>query len=130
MFGIDADGSALGTPGQMSPHRMLSTTLGDEMKMATGGQAKVIGVSMKDRGAILPAGHAADGAFWYYGKELGHFISSTYYCDALPNWVIELNQSGRSEELMEQGWDRLVDAALYDQCLPDNNAYEGAFKGN
>ena len=129
MFGIDADGSALGTPGQMSPHRMLSTTLGDEMKMATGGQAKVIGVSMKDRGAILPAGHAADGAFWYYGKELGHFISSTYYGDALPDWVIELNRSGRSEALMQQGWDRLVDAALYDQCLPDNNAYEGAFKG-
>ena len=53
--GVDTDGLVLGSSGQMSPHRMLSTTLGDELKMATGGQAKVYGVSMKDRGAILPA---------------------------------------------------------------------------
>lgn len=127
--GVDTDGSVLGSAGQMSPHRMLSTTLGDELKMATGGQAKVYGVSMKDRGAILPAGHAADGAFWYYGKDLGHFISSTHYGDALPDWVVALNQSGKSEALMEAGWDRLLDESVYDQCLPDNNPYEGAFKG-
>ena len=108
---------------------MLSTTLGDELKMATGGQAKVYGVSMKDRGAILPAGHGADGAYWFYGKELGHFVSSTYYGDSLPDWLIELNASGQAEVLMEQGWDRLHDESVYAQCLPDNNPYEGAFRG-
>ena len=127
--GVDFEGLILGSSGQMSPHRMLSTTLGDELKMATGGQAKVYGVSMKDRGAILPAGHAADGAFWFYGKDLGHFVSSTYYGDTLPLWLVDLNQSGRAEELMAAGWDRLHDEAVYAQCLPDNNPYEGAFKG-
>ena len=117
--GVDADGMVLGSSGQMSPHRMLSTTLGDELKMATGGQAKVYGVSMKDRGAILPAGHGADGAYWFYGKELGHFVSSTYYGDSLPDWLIELNASGQAEVLMEQGWDRLHDESVYAQCLPD-----------
>ena len=127
--GVDFEGLILGSSGQMSPHRMLSTTLGDELKLATGGQAKVYGVSMKDRGAILPAGHAADGAFWFYGKDLGHFVSSTYYGDTLPLWLVDLNQSGRAEELMAAGWDRLHDEAIYAQCLPDNNPYEGAFKG-
>ena len=127
--GVDFEGLILGSSGQMSPHRMLSTTLGDELKMATGGQAKVYGVSMKDRGAILPAGHAADGAFWFYGKDLGHFVSSTYYGDTLPLWLVDFNQSGRAEELMAAGWDRLHDEAIYAQCLPDNNPYEGAFKG-
>ena len=127
--GVDFEGLILGSSGQMSPHRMLSTTLGDELKLATGGQAKVYGVSMKDRGAILPAGHAADGAFWFYGKDLGHFVSSTYYGDTLPLWLVDFNQSGRAEELMAAGWDRLHDEAVYAQCLPDNNPYEGAFKG-
>jgi len=127
--GVDADGMVLGSSGQMSPHRMLSTTLGDELKIATGGDSKVYGVSMKDRGAILPAGHGADGAFWFYGKELGHFVSSTYYGDSLPDWLIELNASGQAEALMEQGWDRLHDESVYAQCLPDNNPYEGAFRG-
>lgn len=127
--GVDFERLVLGSSGQMSPHRMLSTTLGDELKMATGGQAKVYGASMKDRGAILPAGHGADGAFWFYGKDLGHFVSSTYYADTLPLWVVDLNRSGRAEALMGDGWDRLRDESVYSQCLPDNNPYEGAFRG-
>ena len=127
--GVDLEGLILGTAGQMSPHRMLSTTLGDELKMATGNQAMVYGVSMKDRGAILPAGHAADGAFWFYGKELGHFVSSTYYGETLPQWLVKFNQSGRAERLMALGWDRLHNESVYNQCLPDNNPYEGAFRG-
>ena len=127
--GVDSSGTVLGSAGQMSPHRMLSTTLGDELKMATGGQAKVIGVSMKDRGAILPAGHAADGAFWFQGQNLGQFVTSTYYGNALPPWVAELNASGKAEALMAEGWDRLYDESMYGQCLPDNNPYEGSFRG-
>lgn len=127
--GVDADGSLFGSAGQMSPHRMLSTTLGDELKVATGGAAKVIGVSMKDRGAILPAGHAADGAFWFFGKDLGHFISSNWYGEALPEWVVNFNNDNQRETLMAAGWNRLLDEEHYSDCLPDNNPYEGAFKG-
>ena len=67
--------------------------------------------------------------FGFYGKELGHFVSSTYYGESLPDWLIELNASGQAEALMAQGWDRLHDESVYAQCLPDNNPYEGAFRG-
>ncbi len=127
--GLDLGGVAYGDAGKMSPHRMLSTTLGDELKMATGGNAKVVGISMKDRGAILPAGHAGDGAYWFFGKNVGHFISSNWYSEDLPAWAKAFNNAGLAESLMEQGWDRLCDEADYSLCLPDNNPYEGAFKG-
>ena len=127
--GVDEDGSALGGSGKMSPARLLSTTLGDELKVATGGAAKVFGMSMKDRGAILPAGHAADGAFWFYGKDRGQFISSNHYGEALPDWMHDFNDEGRAQALMDEGWNKLHPDEVYAQCLPDNNPYEGAFKG-
>src|SRR3984957_14990229 len=72
----------LGATGEgSSPNRMLQSTLGDELKMSGKG-GKVIGVSIKDRAAILPSGHMADGAYWFDGKT-GHFVSSTFYFDAL-----------------------------------------------
>lgn len=76
--------------GGASPNRLLVSTVGDELKVATGGKARVIGISMKDRAAILPAGHAADAAYWYDSKN-GAFVSSTYYLPDLPAWVKEFN---------------------------------------
>ncbi|PYQ13328.1 MAG: hypothetical protein DMF80_15595 [Acidobacteria bacterium] len=69
-----------------SPRRMLVSTVGDELKIATGSRARVIGLSLKDRSAVLPAGHMADGAFWY-DPQTGLFVSSTFYFAALPDWV-------------------------------------------
>lgn len=77
--------------GQMSPRNMLATTIGDMLKMATDGQAKVFGVALKDRAAILPAGHAANAAYWWDAKA-GHFVSSTYYMKQLPDWVNKVNK--------------------------------------
>lgn len=82
--------------GQMSPRNMLATTIGDELKTATNWQAKVIGVSFKDRAAILPAGHSADAAYWFDKKALC-FISSTYYMQELPKWVQAYNERIGSE---------------------------------
>jgi predicted AlkP superfamily pyrophosphatase or phosphodiesterase len=73
-----------------SPNRLLVSTIGDELKMAGRGQPRVIGVSLKDRAAILPSGHMADGAFWF-DIRTGNFVSSTYYYKALPAWVDEFN---------------------------------------
>ncbi len=78
--------------GKMSPRKMLATTIGDEIKIATDFQSKVIGVALKDRAAILPAGHAADGAFWF-DSQSGVFITSTYYMKKLPKWVSEYNKT-------------------------------------
>lgn len=76
--------------GQMSPRRMLATTIGDELKTATGFRSKVIGVALKDRAAILPAGHSADAAYWWDSKA-ECFVTSTYYMQELPGWVKKFN---------------------------------------
>lgn len=80
-----------GKNGMQSPHNLLTTTIGDELKIATDFKARVYGVSVKDRAAILPAGSGADGAFWING-ETGQFITSSYYMDALPEWVKKFNK--------------------------------------
>ena len=72
-----------------SPRRMLVSTVGDEIKMS-GQTSKVIGVSIKDRAAILPAGHMADGAYWFDDKSK-HWVTSTYYAEKLPVWVEKIN---------------------------------------
>jgi len=81
--------------GQMSPHYELSTTIGDELKLATDFRSKVISISLKDRAAILPGGHAADAAYWVDYKN-GNFISSTYYMEELPRWVRDRNKNNRA----------------------------------
>ena len=129
--GMDDTPLVYSLAGQMSPTRMLSNTIGDEMKLATMGvnAPKVVGISIKDRGAILPAGHSADGAYWFYGKDKGHFISSTYYFRLLPQWVIDFNNRGLAEELCNEGWSKFLTEDAYSDCAPDNNPYEGAFTG-
>ena len=88
--------------GQMSPRNMLATTIGDELKTATNWEAKVIGVSFKDRAAILPAGHSADAAYWF-DKKAFCFISSTYYMQELPKWVKTYNERiGREIKQLEK----------------------------
>jgi arylsulfatase A-like enzyme len=82
---LGADRAAEGS----SPRRLLVSTLGDEIKM-TGQQSKVIGISIKDRAAILPAGHMADGAYWFDDPS-GHWVTSSYYTAALPDWVAHVN---------------------------------------
>lgn len=84
---VGSDNSA----GQRSPVNLLATTIGDQLKMATDYKNKVIGVAIKDRAAILPAGHCADAAYWY-DQKAGRFITSTYYMDKLPAWMSALNK--------------------------------------
>ncbi|TMO91596.1 alkaline phosphatase family protein, partial [Pseudoalteromonas sp. S3260] len=65
---------------------MLTTTITDELRLASNFKSKVIGIAIKDRGAIIPAGHSANGAYWFDAKS-GYFITSTYYRNELPGWV-------------------------------------------
>jgi predicted AlkP superfamily pyrophosphatase or phosphodiesterase len=127
--GIDEDGTVFGLSGKMSPRRMLTSTIGDELKLSTGMKAKVIGISLKDRGAILPAGHAADGAYWFYGMDKGHFITSTYYGEEMTDWAKEFNKKTEVESLINLGWELLYEPDTYEACWPDNNPYEGPFVG-
>ena len=94
------------TDGQMSPHRMKTTSFADENRLFTQMQGKSIGISLKDRGAILPAGHSANAAYWFQGKLEGHFITSTYYMTELPNWVKEYNEGDSVSKYMKE-WNTL-----------------------
>ncbi|MGC9971139.1 MAG: alkaline phosphatase family protein [Bryobacteraceae bacterium] len=94
----------LGAEGQgASPRRLLASTLGDEMKMAGRGKPRVIGISLKDRAAILPAGHMADGAYWF-DPQSGSFVSSTFYFADLPQWVKEFNQARPADRYLGAEW--------------------------
>lgn len=82
--------------GQMSPRNLLATTIGDQLKIATDYRSKVIGIALKDRAAILPAGHSADAAYWW-DQQAGHYVSSTYYMNELPKWVRDFNKRNHTE---------------------------------
>ena len=109
--------------GEMSPKNLQTTTITDELRLSTNFKGKVIGISMKDRGSILPAGHFANWAFWY--SKTGNFISSTFYGDKLPDWVNEFNAKKGYMNYINKGWDLLKPVATYNESLADDNPYEG-----
>lgn len=86
-----------------SPRRLLVSTVGDEMKIAGNGQSRVIGISLKDRAAILPSGHMADGAYWFDGAS-GHFVSSSYYFADVPGWVKSFNDTHPADQYAGAKW--------------------------
>ena len=87
----------------MSPKNLLTTTITDELKLASNFRSKVIGVAIKDRGSILPAGHNPDGAYWYDATS-GNFITSTWYTDKLAPWVLAFNNSKVVDSLYKKSW--------------------------
>jgi len=114
--------------GQMSPHRMKTTSFADENRLFTQMRGKSIGISIKDRGAILPAGHSANAAYWFQGKLEGNFITSTYYMAELPNWVKKYNEGGNVSKYMKE-WNTLYNIETYIESGADINDFEGGFKG-
>src|SRR6476659_1078960 len=78
--------------GASSPRRLMSSTVGDELRLATNDRSKVIGISVKDRSAILPAGRHANAAYWF-STNTGSMVSSTYYFNQLPAWVTAFNNT-------------------------------------
>ena len=94
-----------GKPGgpAASPRRLLVSTVGDQLKMANNNQTKSIGVSSKDRSAILPVGRMANGAFWFDAAS-GNFVSSDYYFDALPAWAVRYNTGRAVDKFLGKSW--------------------------
>lgn len=111
-----------------SPVNLLTTTIGDELKLANNFRSKVVGVSFKDRGAIFPSGHLSDGAYWF-DNESGNFVSSTYYFDDLPEWVKEFNAQKLPEKYLSQTWETLYPIDTYKQSTEDNKDYENRLGG-
>lgn len=92
-----------GTGEGSSPERMLVSTVGDELKLSNGGRSRVIGISLKDRAAILPAGHTANAAYWFDVKS-GNFVTSTYYMQDLPSWVKDFNGTRAADKYRGVTW--------------------------
>ncbi|MGQ9797670.1 MAG: alkaline phosphatase PafA [Ignavibacterium sp.] len=109
--------------GKKSPANLLSSTITDELKLFTNKKSKVISISIKDRGAILPAGHMADAAYWY-DNQSGKFVSSSYYMKTLPEWVNKFNDKKFPEMYLSNDWDLLLDESNYKINFPDESPYE------
>lgn len=109
-----------------SPKNLQGTGLADELKYAQQFRSKSIGISLKDRGAILPASHSADAAYWFDEKS-GNFISSTYYMKQLPTWVNTFNQQKFATKLLQQDWNTYLPIEQYTESSPDDTPYEGIF---
>ncbi|WP_316747520.1 alkaline phosphatase PafA [Pedobacter gandavensis] len=114
--------------GVMSPKNMLTTTITDELRLATNFQGKVIGVSMKDRGSILPAGHTANAAYWFDGQT-GDWITSTYYMAQLPTWMQDYNKIKLADKFYDKNWPTLYPIETYTQSTADDKNYEGKARG-
>ncbi len=109
--------------GKMSPANMLVTTICDELRLATNFHNKVIGIAIKDRGAILTAGHSANGAYWY-DNTTGDWISSSYYMQELPAWVKEINSKKLVDKYYAQNWNTLYPLVTYSQSTENDKPYE------
>ncbi len=120
---------SLSKNGKKSPHRNQVSTIGDQLHLAQNMNGKVIGISIKDRGSILPAGHSANAAYWYDGNNIGNWISSSYYMKELPKWVRDFNKAKKVDDYLNQTWNTYYDISTYNESIDDNNSYEQKLKG-
>jgi predicted AlkP superfamily pyrophosphatase or phosphodiesterase len=126
----DPDVSTVGSDsdeGEMSPKWMLSTSISDELRLHTNMQSKAVGIALKDRGSILPAGFTGD-AYWFDYTEV-KMISSTFYMDELPEWVHEFNARDLPAQYVSEPWETLLPIETYAESIEDDNPYEGTFRG-
>lgn len=114
--------------GKCSPERLMTTTITDQLRLATNMKSKVIGIALKDRSAVLPAGHLGNAAYWYDGNT-GSFISSTYYMKELPRWVQEFNNRKLPRKYLSEDWKTLLPIEEYTESLPDDYSYETLLTG-
>lgn len=125
---VNTIGGAKTTAGGMSPRFLMTTTIGDELRIGTGFQSRVVGVALKDRAAILPAGHGANAAFWY-DDATGNFITSSWYMERLPAWATAFNNEQRAAKYLQQPWKTLYPLASYTAGTADDKHYEVPLPG-
>lgn len=118
-----------GKEGKQSPRNLLASTVTDQLKLASNFKSKVIGIAIKDRGGILPAGHFADAAYWFEAKS-GNWITSNFYMDQLPKWVVDFNKKKLAEKYLKGDWKPMYDVSTYAaNSIADDNIYEGKYPG-
>lgn len=116
--------------GSMSPKRLISSNISDELRLFSNGKSKVIGIALKDRGAIMPAGHAANAAYWFDLRDTtGQWMSSSFYLSELPTWVKEFNQLKKADTYLSQVWKPLLAIENYTESTADETRYERKYIG-
>lgn len=121
----DAQRAIGGSPalGNKSPQNLQVTTVADELRLSSNNFSRTFAVSLKDRGAVLPVGHTANAAYWM-DDSLGHFMTSTFYRNSLPEWVHNFNQNEPAKKYLLGGWQLLKKAGEYTYAARDSNRYE------
>ncbi|WP_339650500.1 alkaline phosphatase PafA [uncultured Maribacter sp.] len=123
-------GAAKDNPYGVSPNKLMASTITDELKKISNFKSKVISVSIKDRGAILPGGKSADGVYWHdWESSPGYFVSSSFYMETLPNWVNKFNQQEKSDAYLNETWNTLYPIETYTLSTPDDTTYEPSLGG-
>ena len=123
-------GSVNDNPYGVSPNKLMSSTITDELKKISNFKSKIISVSIKDRGAILPGGKSADGVYWHdWESSPGYFVSSSFYMETLPNWVDKFNKQEKSDAYLDETWNTLYPIETYISSSPDDNTYEPSLGG-
>ncbi|WP_027076766.1 alkaline phosphatase PafA [Maribacter antarcticus] len=123
-------GSVAENPYGVSPKNMMSSTITDELKLASNFKAKVISISIKDRGAILPGGKTADAAYWHdWESSPGYFVSSSFYMKKVPNWVRKFNTQEKSNTYLNETWTTLYPIDTYTASAADDNTFEPSIGG-
>ncbi|MEB8330686.1 alkaline phosphatase family protein [Flavobacteriaceae bacterium KMM 6897] len=123
-------GSVVENPYGTSPKNLLASTITDELKKRSNFKSKVISISIKDRGAILPGGKSADGVYWHdWESSPGYFVSSSYYMEGVPNWVTKFNKQEKSDTYLNETWNTLYPIEMYTLSAPDDNNYEPSLAG-
>ena len=123
-------GSVNDNPYGVSPNKLMTSTITDELKKISNFKSKVISVSIKDRGAVLPGGKSADGVYWHdWESSPGYFVSSSFYMETLPNWVNKFNQQEKSDAYLNETWNTLYPIGTYTLSAPDDNTYEPSLGG-
>lgn len=113
---------------RVSPNLLLTTTITDELRLSNNFQSRVIGIALKDRGAILPAGHTANAAYWF-DKETSNWVTSSYYMTELPKWVQNFNDKKFANELLKEKWNTILPIEQYTESTADDVRYEGLYSG-
>lgn len=114
--------------GKMSPANLLTTTVTDELRLSNNRQSKVIGICLKDRGSIMPAGHIPSAAYWFDNRT-GNWITSTYYTQDLPQWVKDFNARKLCDAYLSKPWTTLYPIEQYTVGLENGSAYRHPYKG-
>lgn len=119
----------VGTTKTVAPTKLLSTTIGDQLRLSNNFQSKVIGISIKDRAAIMIAGRRGNAAYWMDDKS-GHMASSSYFINELPSWVKSFNDQNLADKYFKQNWERKLPASAYEIADQDDAPYEDTWPGN